>query len=105
MATIFSKEPTTIPWLEAIRADETLVDIGANIGLYSIYAAAYTGCRVYAFEPEALNYAELNKNVFVNDLHGRVSAFCIAMSDEQNPNAEPAARPNRRKVRDGIGPK
>ena len=83
VATIFSKEPTTIPWLEAIRADETLVDIGANIGLYSIYAAAYTGCRVFAFEPEALNYAELNKNVFVNDLHGRVSAFCIAMSDEQ----------------------
>ena len=24
------------------------------------------------------------------------------MSDEQNPNAEPAARPNRRKVREGI---
>ncbi len=82
VSTIFVKEPSTIPWLEAMQPDEVLVDIGANVGLYSIYAAAFSGCRVYAFEPEALNYAELNKNIFVNDLHGRVSAFCLAMSDE-----------------------
>lgn len=82
VSTIFVKEPSTIPWLEAMQPDEVLVDIGANIGLYSIYAAVFSGCRVYAFEPEALNYAELNKNIFVNNLHGRVSAFCLAMSDE-----------------------
>jgi FkbM family methyltransferase len=82
VSTLFVKEPSTIPWLEAMQPDEVLVDIGANVGLYSIYAAVCSGCRVYAFEPEALNYAELNKNIFVNDLHGRVSAFCLAMSDE-----------------------
>ena len=80
---IFAKEPTTIPWLEAMREDETLVDIGANVGMYSVYAAACTGCRVFSFEPEALNYAELNKNIYLNDLHGRVSAFCVAMGDEE----------------------
>lgn len=83
VATIFAKEPTTIPWLEAIGAGETLVDIGANIGLYSVYAAVMTGCRVFAFEPEALNYAELNKNIHVNGLSGQMAAFCLAMSDEQ----------------------
>jgi FkbM family methyltransferase len=82
LITLFTKEPTTIPWLEAFRQNETFVDIGANIGMYSIYAAVFSGCRVFAFEPESLNYAELNKNIFVNNLQRRVSAFCLAMSDE-----------------------
>jgi FkbM family methyltransferase len=78
---LFSKEPTTIPWLEAMAPNEVLVDIGANVGMYSIYAAMHSRCRVYAFEPESLNYAELNKNIYVNALHDRVSAYCLAMSD------------------------
>lgn len=81
VSSIFSKEPTTIPWLESFDDGDVFVDIGANVGMYSVYAAAFTGCRVYAFEPEALNYAELNKNIFVNGLHGRVVAYNLAMSD------------------------
>jgi FkbM family methyltransferase len=83
VASLFEKEPTTIPWIETFQPGETFVDIGANLGMYSIYAAVMTGCRVFAFEPEALNYAELNKNIFVNGLHERISAFCVAMSDEE----------------------
>jgi FkbM family methyltransferase len=79
---LFAKEPTTIPWLDSMEPADTLVDVGANIGLYSIYAAVVAGCRVFAFEPESLNYAELNKNIHVNGLHDRVSAFCVALSDE-----------------------
>jgi FkbM family methyltransferase len=78
---IFAKEPTTIPWIEAFTPDDVFVDIGANIGIYTVYAAAMVGCRVFAFEPEALNYAELCKNIFVNGLNERVTAFCAAMSD------------------------
>ena len=81
--TLFEKEPTTIPWLETFKPGETLVDIGANVGMYSIYAAVMTGCRIFAFEPEALNYAELNKNIFANALHDRVFALCMALSDEE----------------------
>lgn len=80
--TIFAKEPTTIPFLEAIKPNETLLDIGANIGMYTIYAAAVTGCKVIAVEPEALNYAELNKSIHLNGLSGQVMAVCAAMSDE-----------------------
>lgn len=46
------------------------------------YAAKIAGARVYAFEPDAINYAELNKNIFVSGLHGQVTAYCMAMSDE-----------------------
>lgn len=80
--TLFTKEPTTIPWLETFAADDVFYDIGGNVGMYSIYASATTGCRTYAFEPEALNYAELNKNIFINHLHSRVTAYNIAISNE-----------------------
>lgn len=85
LQTIFTKEPTTIPWLESFGPDDVFVDIGANIGLYSVYAARMTGCRVYAIEPEALNYAELSKNIFVNGLNDRITAFCCAISDVTKP--------------------
>src|SRR4029450_11497484 len=80
---LFAKEPTTIPWIASFQPGETFVGIGGNVGVYSIYGAVMTGCRVFAFEPESLNYAELNKNIFVNGLHDRISAFCLAMSDEE----------------------
>ena len=82
LVTLFDKEPTTIPWLESFAPTDVVVDIGANIGMYTIYASAFTGCKVFAFEPESLNYAELNKNIHVNELHDRVAAFCLAIGIE-----------------------
>jgi FkbM family methyltransferase len=78
--TLLTKEPLTVPWIETFKPDEVYVDIGANVGMYAIYAGV-VGARVFAFEPEALNYAELNKNIYVNDLHGRVTAYCMAITD------------------------
>jgi FkbM family methyltransferase len=81
LRTLFSKEPITLAWIYTFADGETLYDIGANVGMYTIYAAIARGAAVYAFEPEALNYAELNKNIYLNDLHGRVLAYCLALSD------------------------
>jgi len=79
---LFTKEPTTIPWLEAMEKDSIFVDIGANVGMYSIYAAVVSGAKVYSFEPESQNYAEINKNIFLNNLHGRVLAYSLALGNE-----------------------
>jgi FkbM family methyltransferase len=81
LRTLFSKEPITLAWIDTFAAGETLFDIGANVGMYTIYAAVMRNASVYAFEPEALNYAELNKNIYLNDLHGRVLGYCVALSD------------------------
>lgn len=78
---LFVKEPITIEWMDNFAEGETLYDIGANVGMYTIYAAVMKKATVYAFEPEALNYAELNKNIFLNDLHGKVIAYCLALSN------------------------
>lgn len=79
--TLFSKEPSTLAWIDRFGQGDTLFDIGANVGMYTIYAAVMRGCQVYAFEPEALNYAELNKNIYLNNLHGQVLAYGLAISD------------------------
>lgn len=81
LRTLFSKEPITLAWIETFGDGETLYDIGANVGMYTIYAAVMRNATVYAFEPEALNYAELNKNIYLNELHGRVLGYCVALSD------------------------
>jgi FkbM family methyltransferase len=78
---LFEKEPITITWMDGFATGETMFDIGANVGMYTVYAAVMRGARVFAFEPEALNYAELNKNIYLNNLHGQVLAYCLALSD------------------------
>jgi FkbM family methyltransferase len=81
--TLRTKEPDTIEWIKEFQPDEVLVDVGANIGIYTIWAAVTRQVKVYAFEPESQNFAILNRNIFQNDLSGRVIAYCAALSDEQ----------------------
>ena len=78
--TLFDKEPDTIAWIGTFARDAVFVDIGANIGLYSIWAAMTAGARVFAFEPEAQNFALLNRNIVINRCN--VAAFPLALSDE-----------------------
>lgn len=78
---LFTKEPDTIEWLREMRAGEILVDIGANVGMYSIFSAIMQGVRVVAFEPESQNYALLNSNIALNKLSGQVTAYPLALSD------------------------
>jgi FkbM family methyltransferase len=79
--TLFKKEPVTIEWIAGFRSGEVLVDVGANVGMYTIWAARTRGVRVFAFEPESLNYALLNRNIFHNRLAAQVRAYCVALSD------------------------
>lgn len=80
--TIYQKEPWTLEWIAGFAAGEVLLDCGANVGMYTIWAAATREARVYAFEPEAQNYALLNRNIGLNQLSERVTAYCMGLSDK-----------------------
>jgi FkbM family methyltransferase len=63
-------EPTETHLVQRmVRAGDTTLDIGANIGYYTLLFARHVGStgRVYAFEPEAENFSILQKNVATND--------------------------------------
>ena len=79
--TLFEKEPITLEWIAQFQPGEVLVDVGANVGMYTVWAARTRGARVYAFEPESLNYALLNRNIVANSLDAQVVAYCAALSD------------------------
>ena len=55
-------------------------DVGANIGVYSIIAAA-SQSQVFAFEPHPYTYELLRENVALNHLGDRVQCFPFALGD------------------------
>lgn len=62
-------EPLTVKrFQERIRPGDTVLDIGAHIGYYTLMAARRVGVRgkVYAFEPDKDNLALLAKNIKIN---------------------------------------
>lgn len=75
--TLFTKEPSTIEWINSMKKGDILFDVGANVGSYSVYAGV-KGIKVFAFEPEAENYAMLVKNLQLNNIEP--NAYCIALS-------------------------
>ena len=75
------KEPETLQWIDEIPSGLNLWDIGANVGLYSIYAAR-KGIRVYAFEPSVFNLEVLARNIFLNDVVDKVTIIPLPLSDK-----------------------
>lgn len=79
---IFDKEPETIAWIEGWRLEAPVFwDIGANIGIFSLYAAhKHPDATVLGFEPVSDNFTSLVRNVSVNP-GIRVFPFHLALSD------------------------
>jgi FkbM family methyltransferase len=78
--TALSKEPDTIRWINQFNPDDVFWDIGANVGVFSLYAAMMRATRVFAFEPSADNYMALCRNVEINSLQERIVPYCVAFA-------------------------
>jgi FkbM family methyltransferase len=63
-----------------LGAFRTIVDIGANMGSFAVYAAlCCPTAKIYCFEPEQMNFGVLQQNIGINGLEERVSAFKCAV--------------------------
>ena len=80
--TLLTKEPETIEWIDGFKGESVLWDIGANVGVYSLYAALKPHVRVLAFEPSSSNYYVLNSNIRINQMGKKIQALCIAFNNE-----------------------
>jgi len=80
--TLLTKEPETIEWIDTFEDGDVLWDVGANVGVYSLYAAVSRKVKVLAFEPSAANYLLINRNIELNCLDDRIQAFCVAFADQ-----------------------
>ncbi|WP_440676615.1 FkbM family methyltransferase [Candidatus Pelagibacter sp. HIMB1593] len=64
-----------------LDADDLFVDIGANIGAYTILAASKNS-KVIAVEPIPSSYEILKKNILLNDFSNTVDIYNVAISDK-----------------------
>jgi FkbM family methyltransferase len=78
---LLTKEPDTIQWLDAMPDEAVLWDVGANIGVYSLYAALKQKVRVVAFEPEARNFLSLVRSVSANGFQERVMPLNLGIGE------------------------
>ena len=58
--------------LHLLREDDLFVDVGANVGVYSVLAGGACGARTIACEPIGQALRDLRRNVALNDLGNRV---------------------------------
>lgn len=80
---LLTKQPATIAWIDSFRPDSVFWDVGANVGVYTLYAALRGGVKVVAFEPAAVNYFLLAANCEVNRLDTHVDCLLVGLGSER----------------------
>jgi FkbM family methyltransferase len=69
--------------LHLLRAEDTFLDVGANIGSYTVLAAKVVGAESYAFEPSPQTYNHLLNNLFLNRITDRATAINKGVSEAE----------------------
>ena len=68
--------------LHVLNEGDVFVDVGANIGSYTILAGGAIGAEVIAIEPIPDTFKHLKENINLNQLTGCVKPYCIGVSDK-----------------------
>lgn len=65
--------------LHFLRAGELFVDVGANVGAYTVLASGVRAARTICFEPSPATFRYLLKNILINEMSSRVRAVNAAV--------------------------
>ncbi len=76
-----TKEPDTLSWILKFPGNAIFWDVGANIGLYSLWAAISRKVRVFSFEPVASNLEMLKQNIWLNQLENLITVIPLPLSN------------------------
>lgn len=82
LKTLFSKEPETISWIkELMRPGDMFYDIGANVGVFSLFAALFhKNIGIRAFEPAYHNFNKLCVNILANNCQNTITPYCLGLA-------------------------
>ena len=70
-----------LEWIDEYGGEGTFYDIGANIGIYSLYYAKSKTGSVYSFEPSVFNLRQLAKNISINTMNDRITILSNPLSN------------------------
>lgn len=79
------KEEGTMRWLDReARPGDVFLDVGANVGIYTIAAAHRVGPagRVFAFEPHKASAVTLMRNLVLSSVDEQVTVFTCALAEK-----------------------
>lgn len=63
--------------LHSLRPGDLFLDVGANIGSYSLLAGGGVGCTCVSIEPVPETYEKLRRNIGANDLFGSIETHNV----------------------------
>ena len=66
-----------------LRKDDLFLDVGANVGSYTVLASGVCRARTWAFEPDPGTMRHLKRNIAINSLDALVRVFECALGSEQ----------------------
>lgn len=69
--------------LHFLRKGDSFVDIGANVGSYTVLASAHVGAQSISIEPVAATFEKLKNNLALNHIEEKVIAHNIALGSER----------------------
>ena len=81
-ASLLTKQPDTIAWIDSFRPGCVFWDVGANVGAFTLYAALRGDTRVVALEPAAVNYFLLSANCEANRMDAVVECLLVGLARE-----------------------
>ena len=69
--------------LKTLNEDDLILDIGANLGYYSLIAASYN-YNVLAFEPFEENYNKFESSILLNSFHNKIKIYKNIVSEKSH---------------------
>ncbi len=77
---LLTEEPLMITWIKTMQSNDVVLDVGANVGIYTIPIAKKVQ-TVYACELDPLNIAILKENMFLNAVTENIVVLPFACGD------------------------
>ena len=69
--------------LHFLRSTDLFLDVGANVGAYTILASAEINCKTIAVEPIPETFNNLTENISVNNVSEKVKALNIGLGSKK----------------------
>jgi FkbM family methyltransferase len=70
--------------LHLLRPEDLCVDIGANVGVYTVLSSAAIGAHTISIEPIPSTYEKLRANIRYNDVAGLATSYNIGLGSENS---------------------
>lgn len=70
--------------LHVLNSEDLFIDVGANMGSYTVLSSAVIGADTISYEPVPRVYERLIDNIYVNKINNKVHAYNIAIGNEES---------------------